>query len=92
MLRVADGIGGIEAGDLRLGWCLRQGFLELRLFRAGILVGFRSLSVELLGGKLQKIVSRLSISLRIRSQLGARGATRVAGTLGIVMVPDLEIK
>ena len=54
LLGVADGVGGVEAGDLRLGWGLGEGFFELGLLRARVAVGFGGLSGEGFGGELER--------------------------------------
>lgn len=45
LLGVADGVAGVEAGDLRLRRGLCEGFLELGLFGFGVAVRFGGLSV-----------------------------------------------
>ena len=54
---VADGVGGIEAGDLGLGRGGGEGFLEFGLFGARVFVGFGGLAVELFGCELVGCVS-----------------------------------
>lgn len=52
MLGVADGVGGVEAGDLGLWRGGGQGFFQFGLLGARVFFGFGCLAVELFGGEL----------------------------------------